>query len=593
MNKSYLLIFCLLLTSFTGCVELFEEDLEEEEENELENALYTLFKDIENGKWESYCKMFLFEIEDDTIILANETQIKVCVEGYTFDTLQLKHTINDYKEEETDKTIASNSGPIYEVTMDMEFCVRYDSAESWECETEEDISYFTKVSGQWIVVTAWVVDWSSESEIYPIVSFLVLEDSEGVYHVDVLNVNIEKNLENFSFYLKDVYGSTYVGGNGFGEVAMQRLAYENHGGYEHGIDMTYNGDDEQLKSRANNVSNDDGTEFPVHFSDNDRDGKLTPGDQFLVYGGEEGPAVSGWRLDIQYDNNGDIVGSAKLGEAENFPVYGCMRMNATNYNEDATEDDGSCVYPVEECELVPYGHCSDEDFGGQDLSEMDLTGIDLSGANLIDANLAGANLSLANLAGAHLNFANLNSADLTGASLLYAVLTDANLSGADLTYANLNVVDLMNANLTGADLQYASLYSANLQYANLTGANLANASLYDAYLYNAWLYNANLTGANLAKADLTYAYLRWADLTDANLTSADLFEARLIGAVLKRAILTDADLTGANLVYGWLGFADFTGAIVTDVDFTYAYWEETIWTDGVVYDCTGLCDSPS
>jgi len=63
--------------------------------------------------------------------------------------------------------------------------------------------------------------------------------------------------------------------------------------------------------------------------------------------------------------------------------------------------------------------------------------------------------------------------------------------------------------------------------------------------------------------------------------------------VLKRADLTDADLTNANLVYGWLGFADFTGAIVTDVDFTYAYWEETIWTDGVVYDCTGLCDSPS
>ena len=591
MNKSYLLIICLLLTSFTGCVELFEEDLEEEEENELENALYTLFKDIENGKWESYCKMFLLEIEDDTIILANETQIKVCVEGYTFDTLQLKHTINDYKEEETDKTIASNSGPIYEVTMDIEFCVRYDSAEPWDCETVEDIVYFTKVSGRWIDVTDWVENSSLDlGESAPIATFFVEEDSAGVYHVTVAKVSKQEDLAGFSFFLKDWSGSTYVGGNGFGEIAMQII-----NGEEHGIQVNYEGDDEQLKSRADNVSNDDGSEFPVHFSDNDRDGKLSSGDQFLVYGKEAGPAEDGWKLDIQFDATGDIIGSAKLGEggAGNFTVYGCMRMNATNYNEDATEDDGSCVYPVEECELVPYGHCSDEDFGGQDLSEMDLTGIDLSGANLTDANLAGANLSLANLAGAHLNFANLNSADLTGASLLYAVLTDANLSGADLTYANLNVVDLMNANLTGADLQYASLYSANLQYANLTGANLANASLYDAYLYNAWLYNANLTGANLAKADLTYAYLRWADLTDANLTSADLFEARLIGAVLKRADLTDADLTGANLVYGWLGFADFTGAIVTDVDFTYAYWEETIWTDGVVYDCTGLCDSPS
>ena len=534
MNKSYLLIICLLVTPFTGCVGLFEEDLEEEEEKGLKNAIYTLFEDLENGEWESFCKMFFFELEDEIINIANETQVKECVEGDTFGTIQLKYTVNDYKEEETDKTIASNSGPIYEVTMDMEFCIRYDSAESWECETEEEPSYFTKVSGQWIDVTDWVVDWSSESEIYPIISLFTLEDSEGVYHVDVLNVNIEENLENFSFYLKDGGSSTYVGGNGFGEVAMQWLAYRNqHGGYEHGIDMTYDGDDEQLKSRANNVSNDNGTEFPVHFSDNDRDGKLTPGDQFLVYGGEEGPAVGGWRLDIQYDNNGDIVGSAKLGEAENFPVYGCMHMNATNYNEDATEDDGSCVYPVEECELVPYGYCHDEDLSGQDLSEMNLTGIDLS----------------------------------------FADLTGANLTGADLTDANLNYADLAAA--------------------NLTDANLANTSLYNADISGAWLYAADLSGAWLYTADLTDAYLRYANLTDANLTGADLLDARLIGAVLKRADLKNADLTNASLVYGWLGFADFTGAIVTDVDFTYAYWEETIWTDGVVYDCTGLCDSPS
>ena len=588
MNKAYILAICMLSASFVGCVGLFEEDLEEEEEKGLKNAIYTLFEDLENGEWESFCKMVFFELEDEIITIANETQVKECVEGDTFGTIQLKYTVNDYKEEETDETIASNSGPIYEVTMDMEFCIRYDSAESWECETEEDISYFTKVSGQWIDVTEWVGEWSSESEIYPIISLFTLEDSEGVYHVDVLNVNIEENLENFSFFLKDETGSTYVGGNGFGEIAMQWQA-----GYEHGIDMAYNGDDDQLKSRANNVSNDNGTEFPVHFSDNDRNGKLSPGDQFWVYGGEEGPAEGGWRLDIQYDNNGDIVGSAKLGEAENFPVYGCMRMNATNYNEDATEDDGSCVYPVEECELVPYGHCSGEDLGGQDLSEMDLTGIDLSGANLTDANLAGANLSLADLTGAILYYANLNSADLTGATMYYATLFDANLSGAILSGANLNAAGLTKANLTDADLQHATLYYADLNYANLSGANLANASLYGADLWFAWLYNANLSGADLTGTTLKYAYLKYAVLTDANLTSADLFEARLIGTVLKRADLTDADLTNANLVYGWLGFADFTGAIVTDVDFTYAYWEETIWTDGVVYDCTGLCDSPS
>ena len=50
----------------------------------------------------------------------------------------------------------------------------------------------------------------------------------------------------------------------------------------------------------------------MHFSDNDRDSKLSSGDQFLVYGPEGGPAQDGWKLDIQFDATGDIIGSAKL-----------------------------------------------------------------------------------------------------------------------------------------------------------------------------------------------------------------------------------------------------------------------------------------
>ena len=44
------------------------------------------------------------------------------------------------------------------------------------------------------------------------------------------------------------------------------------GGEEMGIDMTYNGNDEFIRGRAANVSNDDGSMFPVRFSDNDQDG---------------------------------------------------------------------------------------------------------------------------------------------------------------------------------------------------------------------------------------------------------------------------------------------------------------------------------
>ena len=148
----------------------------------------------------------------------------------------------------------------------------------------------------------------------PEISFWVEEDSDGVYHVEVITVSEQYDLSDYSFFLKDGSGSTYTGAAqaGFGEIAMQ---YKD--GEEKGIDMNYGGDDEGLQSRAANVSADNGEDFPVHFSDNDRDGKLSAGDQFLVYGTggsdkSKGPAEDGWRLDIVYDLSGDIVGSAEL-----------------------------------------------------------------------------------------------------------------------------------------------------------------------------------------------------------------------------------------------------------------------------------------
>ena len=80
-----------------------------------------------------------------------------------------------------------------------------------------------------------------------------------------------------------------------------------------GIDITYNGNNNLLKDRANEIAVDDGSVYPVHFSDNDRDGLLSSGDQFLVYGsGSNGPAQNGWKLDIQFEPTGDIIGSANL-----------------------------------------------------------------------------------------------------------------------------------------------------------------------------------------------------------------------------------------------------------------------------------------
>ena len=149
-----------------------------------------------------------------------------------------------------------------------------------------------------------------QGESAPIATFFVQEGSDGVYHVSVIKVSAQADLTGFSFYLKDETGSTYTGGNGFGEIAMQIV-----GGEEHGIDMAYGGADDQLMNRTDSVSDDDGSVYPVHFNDNDRDGKLSADDEFLVYGtgnAANGPASDNWRLDIQFDASGDIVGSAKM-----------------------------------------------------------------------------------------------------------------------------------------------------------------------------------------------------------------------------------------------------------------------------------------
>ena len=160
------------------------------------------------------------------------------------------------------------------------------------------------------VLYVWAASFLEQGESAPIATFFVQEGSDGVYHVDVIKVSKQEDLAGFSFYLKDETGSTYVEGNGFGEIAMQII-----GGEEHGIDMAYGGDDEQLQNRATNVSDDDGSEYPVHFNDNDQDSKLSAGDQFMVYGNgnaASGPAEDNWRLDIHFDSTGDIVGSAVM-----------------------------------------------------------------------------------------------------------------------------------------------------------------------------------------------------------------------------------------------------------------------------------------
>ncbi len=132
--------------------------------------------------------------------------------------------------------------------------------------------------------------------------------SENDYIAQVVKAKNQVDLTELSFFLRDSLGNTYVGGNGFGNVGMKMI-----GGEPHGIDAYYDGDDENFKARAEEINDDgDGGTYPVKFFDVDRDGYLSAGDIFLIYGSDTGPAYNGWRLDIQNDVTNYIIGTVGL-----------------------------------------------------------------------------------------------------------------------------------------------------------------------------------------------------------------------------------------------------------------------------------------
>ena len=132
--------------------------------------------------------------------------------------------------------------------------------------------------------------------------------SENDYVALVLKSKNKIDLRDLSFFLRDISGNTYVGDNGFGQVGMKMI-----GGKPNGIDAYYDGDDENLRTRAEEINDDgDGATYPVKFFDNDRDGYISAGDLFIIYGSDTGPAYDGWKLDIQNDATNYIIGTTEL-----------------------------------------------------------------------------------------------------------------------------------------------------------------------------------------------------------------------------------------------------------------------------------------
>ena len=292
----------------TGCIE--SDDPSDNDSMELEEAVNDFINALSTDDSKKVCKYMGYEIdyEANTITLFNNSEINKCIEEFSVEDMdyEYKITTSNYTEENREYRASSNSGFVYVVNVDVETCMREDEFEPWDCEQFEEMFLWVEVNGQWI----WHHQGLDLGPVIPVAELSVEKNSGGSWHIEVVEVSKEGDLTKFNFFLKDDSGSTHVGGNGFGEIAMQIIS-----GEEHGIEVNYQGDNEQLERRSANVSDDDGADYPVHFADNDRDGMLSAGDQFTVYGtgnSANGPAESGWKLDIQFDASGDIIGTAKL-----------------------------------------------------------------------------------------------------------------------------------------------------------------------------------------------------------------------------------------------------------------------------------------
>lgn len=154
----------------------------------------------------------------------------------------------------------------------------------------------------------YILDYEGNCEVpefAPVIEWIDDEDN-GIISITIMPYAFF-DMEDYTYFLRDDTGSTYLGGNGFGEIAMQIIDRE-----AHGIDIAYQytGENEELQNQSAKVFEDDGSEFPVKFYDNDRDGKLSVGDRFAVYGqGSEanGPARDNWILEIKHKGTQETV----------------------------------------------------------------------------------------------------------------------------------------------------------------------------------------------------------------------------------------------------------------------------------------------
>lgn len=326
MSKAYFFAMFLLAASFTGCIEdseLEEIVTEEEVTNEEEEMIEPVGVDDNAGMPGIE---ILGLLEDGQMLVAAIYDPDGYVKAYNIESSDNGY-LTGLLEDDDDEYIECNGLYLNDTqnpndcfphlnTIFVNICYELGDA------VDQTITFTIKdndgneVSEQYNLVES---DFENTCEDYydfndnPSIVFgdgSAVDNSDGTWTAMVTQSSRQEPLSDYSYFLKDDSGSTYVGGNGFGEIALQML-----GGNEYGINMAYIGSDEALESRAANISADDGTVFPVHFFDGDYDGMLSAGDYFTIFGtgnSANGPAQSGWKLDILFDATGDIVGTVTI-----------------------------------------------------------------------------------------------------------------------------------------------------------------------------------------------------------------------------------------------------------------------------------------
>ena len=230
---------------------------------------------------------------------------------------------------------------------------------------------------------------------------------------------------------------------------------------------------------------------------------------------------------------------------------------------------------------------------GADFSHTDLTGVEFSNVNLNYANLtgtifSGADLGSTSLVGANLRFADMNHVTFD----YYGDLSGADLSGANLSHAFLRGVILNNADIVGADLTGAYIHAYGIEGTNLTDAMLkySSISFYDHYsdfprpiLSSGYICHASgpSWAGNVFGPDMDYSYqsFLWDDLSGINLSYVNFSNSNFYDVDFR-----GSDLTGTNLSYADFSGGNFANAIITDATFFGASWSQTIWIDGLSYD---------